>query len=160
LFSVCALAGLLYVVGGLNGHGPVGEVTCYDPRTSQWTRLAPLTEPRYKCAVSAVDGRLYVAGGATNRHHVYHEQTFASATECYDPVRKSWAICRPMPTPRAGCIGVATGSAWFVVGGDAERPNMPRREVERYCTRTDTWTAVAPLPLAENVVYTFCAFAL
>jgi N-acetylneuraminic acid mutarotase len=59
----------LYVVGGEGNPGGstgvFGQNEVYDPRLDSWTTVAPMPTPRHGIGAVAIDGRIYVPGGAT-----------------------------------------------------------------------------------------------
>ena len=66
------LNGRLFVFGGEGNAAPASSgvfptVEAYDPRTNAWEALPPLTVPRHGYGAATLDGRIYLAGGATNQ---------------------------------------------------------------------------------------------
>ena len=53
---------------------------CYDPSNNQWIERAPMQTARKCCASAALDGKLYVVGGADNLNSTL------STVEIYDPL--------------------------------------------------------------------------
>ncbi len=75
--------GKMYVFGGEgNPDHPSGvfdEVEVYDPQTDTWETLAPMRTRRHGTGAAAIDGRIYIPGGADvdafgaiERHEVFH----------------------------------------------------------------------------------------
>ncbi|XP_055349994.1 kelch-like protein 20 isoform X2 [Paramacrobiotus metropolitanus] len=62
-----APSGLIYVIGGFNGHprdsSAVRDVDAYNPITDKWQRNGPLTHCRGLAGVLLLDNKIYVMGG-------------------------------------------------------------------------------------------------
>ena len=59
----------------------------YDPKTDQWTMIAPMSTPRDAVGVCLLGDRLYAVGG-------YDGQQYLHDVECYDPVTNEWTkVC-------------------------------------------------------------------
>ncbi|MCS7032646.1 MAG: malectin domain-containing carbohydrate-binding protein [Phycisphaerae bacterium] len=118
--AAVALGGKIYAIGGQDLwnelSGAMANVDVYDPETDTWSAAAPLPVPRSHIAASsfALNGQIYVIGGATNGFTSLRDVTI------YDPASDRWRIFRQLPGPRlspvAGAIGrmliVATGCAY------------------------------------------------
>jgi N-acetylneuraminic acid mutarotase len=69
------IGGRLHVVGGrppatLSVHevfDPGNQNEVYDPGLDSWTTLAPMPTPRHGIGAVALDGRIYIPGGATRQ---------------------------------------------------------------------------------------------
>jgi N-acetylneuraminic acid mutarotase len=65
------LNGRLLVFGGEGNAGATSgvfpNVEAYDPRSDTWETLPALTVPRHGYGAAALDGRIYLAGGATTQ---------------------------------------------------------------------------------------------
>src|SRR6218665_2292352 len=56
--------GLIYLIGGISEIGvELSAVDCYNPITSEWTRLSPLLSKRAYVGVACLDGCIYAVGG-------------------------------------------------------------------------------------------------
>ena len=56
----------------------------YDPKTDQWTMVAPISSPRDAVGVCLLGDRLYAVGG-------YDGQQYIKDVESYDPVSNEWS---------------------------------------------------------------------
>ena len=69
--AAATLNGVIYVFGGEgNPNIPGGvfdNVSAYDAVRDSWTVLAPMQTPRHGTGAAAVDGVIYVPGGATKQ---------------------------------------------------------------------------------------------
>ena len=58
------MAGSLYVIGGQRDRIAVTDVDRYDPATDSWQALPDMPNPRHGFGAVAVDGKIYLPGGA------------------------------------------------------------------------------------------------
>jgi len=113
-----------------------------------WTLKAPMPTARICASVAAVNGILYVIGGAK-------DQTLQGlpTVEAYDPVKDAWTSKAPMPTPRYGAgIGVINGSI-YVIGG-SQKVDSYTGAFEIYSPLTNKWTTKTPIPTPKKGVVT------
>jgi N-acetylneuraminic acid mutarotase len=113
--------GKIYVVGGsleslsLENTLISAANQVYDPQTDNWSLAAKLPNLDSYGAAAATEGflapsRIYFIGG-------YSSGEFSSQTQAYNPVKNSWSIVDPMPTPRA-YLGVAVvDDVLYAIGG-------------------------------------------
>lgn len=107
--GVSTCNGFLYAVGG--HEAPASNPTCcrfdcaerYDPKTDQWTMIAPMCTPRDAVGVCLLGDRLYAVGG-------YDGQQYLHDVECYDPVTNEWTKVASLCTGRAGACVVHVSS--------------------------------------------------
>ncbi|MDD9936018.1 MAG: hypothetical protein OXT09_20570 [Myxococcales bacterium] len=138
----------IYVVGGRPPAGNAFEV--YDISDNTWEALEPLPQvqnDRNHLAATAIDGKIYVAGGR------YDSGSFTGpitdALDIYDPTTGEWSSGAPMPRPRGGVNGVAAFGCFHVFGGEASNisePNNVFPDHDVYDPSADEWTSVAPMP--------------
>jgi len=84
---------------------------------STWTRGVPMPLPRAGCAVSALDGRVYVAGGT------YWEdgrKFWCDRADSFDPGSNTWSAHPPVPRIAGDAAGVTAGGKFAVLGGGAD----------------------------------------
>jgi N-acetylneuraminic acid mutarotase len=132
-----ALDGRVYV-----GAGTSNRVFSYDPEADAWTDVAPSAffhggTP----AAAAIDGRIYVAGGAGGG-------MAGNELEVYDPAANSWATLAPMGCARNHTAGGVIGGILYVAGG---RPGN-QGCVEAYDPGSNTWTPRASMPTGRSGV--------
>ncbi|MEX2177751.1 MAG: kelch repeat-containing protein [Gemmatimonadaceae bacterium] len=138
--------GRIYNIAGFTGAPGVtatGSVHAYDPATDTWASAAPIPgNSRQNLAGTAgLDGRIYIAGGAT----VGVRLTEAAV---YDPSTNTWTVIAPMPLERSS-FAMATGPSGriYAIGGAINPgPFTATAAVHAYDPTTDTWSAVASLP--------------
>jgi N-acetylneuraminic acid mutarotase len=144
----------IYVLGGFDGilgrdgapFVPVAEAYVLEGAApGTWRRLAKPPLARGGATAQAIDGRLFVAGGAPNEGEPSYAQL-----DVYDVAADRWSTRTSMPTPREHVASCAVEGTMIVVGGwrDAERGTQ--RAAEQYDTRTDTWTTLPDLPTGRG----------
>jgi Concanavalin A-like lectin/glucanases superfamily/Kelch motif len=94
-------------------------------------------------ASGVIDGKLYLAGGATNGE-------ILATLLVYDPGTNTWAEKSPMPTARDFPAGAVIDGQLYVVTGIVDFDSPPVRTVEVYDPATDTWRAAAPIPTGRD----------
>lgn len=131
------LGGTIYVFGGFDGVAPTNAVHLYDIMGDAWSRGPDMPGPRFGSAVGIVNGKIVVAGGASD--------VIESTTWIYDPVTQSFDIGSPMPTGvntfrihGAGFDDPAVLHA-FAGGFDGNLHLI-------YDLTADTWTMGPPMP--------------
>jgi fibronectin type 3 domain-containing protein len=142
----------IYFAGGypaqLDGTGQnfsSTEVWKYDTLTNTYSPMPALPGGRGGGALVAVDGFLHFFGGsnpsrvdATTNHW---RLALSGGTQ--------WQARAPMPVPRNHLGGVALNGKIYAVGGQSGQDQTAtyRADVHMYDPVTNTWTAVASLPL-------------
>jgi N-acetylneuraminic acid mutarotase len=157
--------GRVLVAGGEGFTGTTNTAEIYDPRTETWTPAAPMLVPHEEAVARLLqDGRVLVAGGDSDTGPT-------SDSETYNPQTGTWTPTQPMPFPvtdierTAASLrndsGAAGGGAQYeddgaqqvlVAGGCAVDTNtgeeVPTGASELFDMKTNTWRAVAPMPVA------------
>lgn len=151
LMAAAEANGRIYAISGVTSDPEQGEfitdaVEEYDPIANMWTRKAPIPTPRQLAVAAAVDGKIYVVGGAGGENNEP-----VATVEVYDPATDSWGIVADIPTPRlAPAIGAIDGKI-YVAGGavnNVEDDENPARDVvEEYDPVANSWTTRASMPL-------------
>ncbi|KAM8952237.1 kelch-like protein 4 [Pelodytes ibericus] len=99
--GVATYNGFLYAVGGHDAPAPnhcsrlSDCVERYDPKTDNWTTVAPLSVPRDAVGVCSLGDRLYAVGG-------YDGQTYLGTVESYDAQTNEWTQDVSLNIGRAG----------------------------------------------------------
>ncbi|CAN9498679.1 unnamed protein product [Ophioblennius macclurei] len=114
---------LIFAIGGstnsedLSDHRDTLQVESYDVRHGQWTRVAPLLQP--KCEASAVvwHGKVHVLGG-----YSWESEEFFNSVQVYDPEARRWSAGPDL----LHCIAGTTACVCTVKRADAPE----RRRVE------------------------------
>ena len=103
-----------------------------------WAGGPPMPTPRDYAAAAAIDGWLYVVGGAARPNAIL------GALEVYVPQWMMWITGPPMPTPRWFLAAAAIDGLLYVVGGRSENGVVGTLEV--FDPGPGTWTAGPPMP--------------
>ena len=108
VFSLVFPGGYLYTLGGYDGASYLNTVERYDPKTKEWSYVAPMHFSRSCFASAVADGYLYALGG--------YGPSYLSTVERYDPETDEWEMVPAMSTNRINFgVGVVNGCI-FVVG--------------------------------------------
>ncbi|XP_061605996.1 kelch-like protein diablo [Phyllopteryx taeniolatus] len=133
------LDGFVYAVGGWEGRFRLASVECYNPHTNSWQFTGSVKMAVTSPAVVALDGLLYVTGGA-----VLEDGDGTDLTQVYDPKTATWTEVSPMQIPRSGSAACTLKGKIYVIGGwHASKENTDK--VECYNPKTDQWTMCAPM---------------
>jgi N-acetylneuraminic acid mutarotase len=173
--AAAALAGRIYVAGGIAQWGTTAAFEAYDPATDRWEEL---------------EGRLYVVGGVgpaseeiwvydpamdsweaapaplpTQREHlavtVLDGKLYAvggrwgdagnlAALEIYDPAAGTWTRGPDLPTPRSGLTASVLKGRIHVVGGESLSLTRTFGEHEAYDPSSKAWSTLADLPTPRH----------
>lgn len=60
--SVAELNGLIYAIGGYDGHNRLNTVERYNPKTNQWTVITPMNMQRSDASACVLKGKIYATG--------------------------------------------------------------------------------------------------
>jgi hypothetical protein len=128
----------IYVVGGYNGlNGTTLAMTktlqIYDPIADTWTTGTDMVTARAWAAVTAIDGKVYVFGGASA------PGTYLKSVEAYDPVTNKWTAKSSIPKE------IPQGVVAQVYG-DIYLANNVTSDFWKYDYVTDTYQAKANWP--------------
>ena len=169
--AVTELNGKIYLFGGFTAPAsgppawaPIDKAWEYDPATDGWRALAPMPSRRGAAAAAAVNGRIYVIGGAAldpgsdepallpGRPH-----RAVGTVEEYDPATDRWRSRSPMPTPRNHHAVAAVNGKIYAIGGRIGGAFITTASntdvVEEYDPATDRWGALkARMPTPRSAV--------
>ena len=113
-----------------------------------WSAAPSLPLAVQEVSVTAVGGHVYVVGGSNSQSRV-------NTVYVLDPAAAApaWTTRTPYPGTARDHIGIASiGTALYLVGGVASWPTPSVDTVQRYEATTNTWTAVAPLPVPRGAM--------
>ncbi|KAJ8283105.1 hypothetical protein COCON_G00056240 [Conger conger] len=147
-FTLSALQGALYAVGGRNSSSELSSVERYDFRKNEWAFVSPMTEPLYGHAEAVHEDLLYLSGGISR-------DSFQKALWRYAAGEDEWTRLEDMVVGRGLHCMAAVGDRLYVMGGNVSRGNGEYADVlsvEFYCPRAGQWSAAAPLPLGQSDV--------
>jgi len=154
--SVAVTSDGIYVLGGFDGiisqhpNEPFVPVpNAYALREpvngilTTWVPLAPPPLARGAATAQAIDGKIYVTGGATTEGVPAFTQL-----DVYDPAANSWTTSVPMPSPREHLASCAVGGKFVVVGGWLE--DVASSAAESFDPKTKQWSVLPQLPTARG----------
>ena len=129
-------AAALTLLGFLVAHPP----GVADAADGSWTTAAPTGSARQEVSYVEAGGRFYLAGGKTDLH------------QAYDPATNRWSTVAPLPTPdHLDHIQVAAvAGRIYYIGGMTHWPHESVGTVHVYDTRTNTFSAGAPMPAGRD----------
>ncbi|MHC4487171.1 MAG: Kelch repeat-containing protein [Planctomycetota bacterium] len=174
MLSTSVVDGKIYAIGGLfyNMEPPLSTVEVYDPATDTWTTKASMPTARVTfSATSAVNGIIYVIGGASG------EPAF-STVEAYDPATDTWTEKTSMPRARTGLATSVVNGKIYAIGGSPASHGANMSTVYEYdpnplvvdfngdgvvdcadiCLMVDHWGTdeplydIAPRPFGDDIV--------
>lgn len=131
--SLAAWENSIYLMGG---DGGVVENHEFDACTEQWVARAPIPVGTLNHAAAAMDGKIYVAGGA--------QYEVMDNLQIYDIASDSWSAGAPMPEARWAHTAVALDGEIYVIGGRDDNYST-QATVFAYNPASDSWRAVAPM---------------
>jgi hypothetical protein len=108
----------------------------YDPALDSWDiTKAPMHTSRVEFGACAVNGKIYVIGGAPN-----HGGSPLGTVEEYDPLTDTWDTTKTsMQTPRYGCAYGVIDNKIYVAGGTVDDIFTTSVKLEIYDPATDNW---------------------
>lgn len=153
--------GKIYRVGGLTALNAAKEpeqlvsladFERFDPATKQWTKLAPLPEPRSSHDAVVIGDLLYVVGGwnlaSKDENKTWHETAFVADLSQEKP---EWKELPKQPFKRRALAAAVADGKVYAIGGMSEQG--PSLDVHYYDPKTQTWsegTKVPPMAAAEG----------
>jgi len=124
----------IYFVGGQYSYDNCFE---YDTITNTWTKKANFPYQRNSHSVVAVNGKIYVHGGASGFNSDCHE---------YNPATNTWTRKASAPYSRYGHVGVGINGKMYIFGGD--RSTQELVDCWEYNPSTNTWAEKSSAPKA------------
>jgi len=129
----------IYVFGGLNASGLVGDVEKYDSVSGNWQVICQLPTPRRGMTSVKVDSVIWLIGGSNLQGNFYN------IIEIYNPQANSWdALAASLNTPRSDAMSASTAWGIFVFGGNFFGPI---NDIEHYNFPAQQWNIIG------NILY-------
>uniref|UniRef100_A0A0L8I9W4 BTB domain-containing protein n=1 Tax=Octopus bimaculoides TaxID=37653 RepID=A0A0L8I9W4_OCTBM len=124
---------VLFAVGGWCSGDAISSVERYDPQTSEWRMVAPMSKRRCGVGVAVLNDLLYAVGG-------HDGQSYLNSIERYDPQTNQWSSD---VAPTSSCrtsVGVAVlDGHMYAVGGQDGVSCL------NFVERTNRWNPVSPM---------------
>ena len=112
--------------------------------SGSWSIMPPLPSVIQEVAVTSMNGLVYVAAGSAS-------QMRTNVLWSFDPGTGVWTRLAPYPgTALDHTALVPLGGFLYLIGGVTAWPQPSVTTVQRYDPVANTWTAVAPLPVARG----------
>lgn len=107
-----------------------------------WDSLPPMPTARGYCAAAALDGKIFVFGGA------FSTTSSSDDVEMYDIALGSWEVKKKMPVKMCGMAAVADTAIGkiYLVGGAPTFNELSWNKVYEYNPVLDTFLVKTPLP--------------
>jgi hypothetical protein len=99
--TAVGLGGKLYAIGGLDPVEPVSTVFVYNPRTSRWSKVAPLPVALHAMGATVFHGEIWVLGGRVRSLRI------SRRVWIYNPKQNRWRSGPSLPKPM-DLLGVTT----------------------------------------------------
>ena len=143
--STSVVNGKIYVFGGfttverrgVKKQKTLSTVEEYDPATNTWAKKADMPSSRWALTTSALNGKIYAIGGATNVGGT------TTLVEVYDPATDTWAKGTPLLDKRWALTSSVVNGKIYAFGGE---DFGPQPFVEEYDPATDKWTRKKEMP--------------
>ncbi|XP_068728904.1 kelch-like protein 3 [Montipora capricornis] len=139
----------LYLVGGSHmesGFSFQGSQTVerFDPILATWEEVAAMNEARYGAFGAAMNGKIYVAGGVTEKER---HLTVLKSCEVYDPSTNEWEVVSNLKLCRQAANMVCFQEALYVVGGFKDIQSSSRElSVEVFQLGACEWKSRSTVP--------------
>ncbi len=148
--NAAAVDGRLYVAGFYLGASftlASGRVFEYDPTLDEWSErgLMPGGSERASACVAALDGKIYLFGGARLGGSV-------TDSSVYDVVSDTWQALPPLPEAREHCVAGAIDGTLYVAAGRSGGIAGFAPNTWAFDPATLTYTARAPIPTPRGGV--------
>ena len=147
-FGATSIGEKIYVMRGSSNSDDrflcSGEV--YDSNCNKWSLLPDMKRSRRGCAVTSVNGRVYVMGGLGGNKRL-------SSCEMFDPVTNQWTSLPDRKEARYDCTACTMDDKIYVIGGHDTAYNC-LSSVEVFDTTTMTWSSSIP---DRNLPRCYCA---
>lgn len=118
--GIAAIAGKLYVAGGVGAGGLAREMLVFTIATERWSH-APGPTPREHLGVAALAGKLYAVGGRTAGL-----DTNVATVERFNRRTARWRALPALPQARGGTGATAVAGRIVSVGGEGPRGTFAR----------------------------------
>lgn len=146
----------IYLAGGFAGNldttkTPTQTVSdrvySFDPGSGVFRLITRLPKPRGAGALAYLDGKLhYISGNPADR------VTNVGDHFVFDLGTGTWTSAAPLPNPKDHMSCAVLGGRIFIIGGEHGHDVLHEQQADchAYDPGTNSWTAVASLPMAKS----------
>ena len=136
---------LLYIIGGRDTR----RTSRYDSRDKKWEELTCINEERYSAIGAAMNGKIYIAGGA-NTIWPARGHNLLSSCEVYNPATNEWQLMPSLKVPRCSASMVHFQGRLYVLGGTSVTDGglgIRALTTEMFDSERNEWTEVSKIPV-------------
>jgi N-acetylneuraminic acid mutarotase len=146
----------IYFAGGLAGdfdttkvpsQVPDDKVWRWDPTTNIWTQIATLPYARAAGGLADINGKLHYFGGTQWDNNLPDHVVLDLSN-----IAAGWTNAAPMPNPKDHFSTIVLNGKIYAVGGEHGHHTLHEQQADMsvYDPATDTWTSLAPMPIARS----------
>mmetsp|Transcript_1019 Transcript_1019/g.2549 ORF Transcript_1019/g.2549 Transcript_1019/m.2549 type:complete len:400 (-) Transcript_1019:71-1270(-) len=139
--AAAQICGQIYRCGGSGPGRSWSNLDCLNPHSGSWTPLPEMSFRRIGHTATALQGSLYVCGGARGGGY----SDIHRSVERFDPESESWLELSPMSMARVKHGAATLGGQLYVCGGILGEGNGRVGSVERFDPSTGEWTLMPPM---------------
>uniref|UniRef100_A0A8C5QLL1 Kelch-like protein 36 n=1 Tax=Leptobrachium leishanense TaxID=445787 RepID=A0A8C5QLL1_9ANUR len=145
---VTVLGNFIFVAGGSFSRDNGGDAASnllyrYDPRWSQWIKVASMNQRRVDFYLAAVNDKLIAVGGR-------NENGALSSGESYCPQQDNWTYVSELPRFTYGHAGTTHKECVYISGGHDYQIGPYRKNMLCYDPRADAWEERRPMITARG----------
>ncbi|XP_041048141.1 kelch-like protein 36 [Carcharodon carcharias] len=145
---VTVFGGFIFMAGGSSSRDNGGDAASnilyrYDPRCTQWFKVAPMNQRRVDFYLDTFANFLIAVGGR-------NENGALSSVEIYDPNNDSWSYVAGLPRFTYGHAGSIYKELVYISGGHDYQIGPYRKNLLCYDYRTDVWEEKRPMLTARG----------
>jgi N-acetylneuraminic acid mutarotase len=136
----------VYVIGGRNSGGILGDIERFDVRTHESKELTDKLTSRYNHGAALIGGKIYVFGGIG--YELQGASPFEETVDIFDVESGKITHGTSMPAPRGNFATAALGQKIYVLGGISGEPGTLRQTNRTmiYDVAADSWSEGIPMP--------------
>ncbi len=137
------LNGKIYIIGGSPYfQGITNTVQVFDPTTHKWTQGPDMPTTRVSLTCSALNGKIYACGGATDTG----ANVYTHVMEIFDSATNGWSEGPPLLIARSGHAASIVNGKLYLIGGYGIGNNIILDSVDVFDPSTNSWSSAAPIP--------------
>jgi hypothetical protein len=141
--AAASYLGYIYLAGGRIENKVTNKAWRYDPVDDRWAELRSMPVPRHGATMQAIDGKLYLVGGAASHGN---DDT---SIEVFDIAHGTWSLIEnALGTARIGVASTVTQGKIAVLGG-MTRDGAFLTSSDYYDPQRNRWTGAANMRTAR-----------